>query len=376
MDEEELRSWLALWRTPGVGARGFVRLLERFGKPAAVLAAQHGELSGMGLRERALAALSNPDWTAVDLDMKWALESSCHIVTMGHEAYPPLLRDLIDPPPVLYVRGNVETLSMPQLAVVGSRKPSSGGMETAKSFCKSLARSGLTITSGLALGIDSAAHRGALAGGGSTIAVVGTGPDKCYPARHRELADAVADQGAVVTEYPVGTPVMSNNFPRRNRIISGMSVGTLVVEAAVRSGSLITARLAMEQSREVFAVPGSIHHPMARGCNGLIKQGAKLIETAGDIVEELGALLGTFEVANNEALKPLVEFADTLAVQGLAQDPEYGTLLDALAYEPLSIDVLVDRTGLTAEQLSSMLLLLELQGQVESAPGGCYSKSP
>jgi len=253
-------------------------------------------------------------------------------------------------------------------STIPARYNSASGRQTALDFASCLARGGITIDSGLAVGIDAASHRGALQGGGHTIAVTGTGLDRVYPARHRELAHQIAGQGALVSEFPPGTPPSRSNFPRRNRIISGLTVGTLVVEAAIRSGSLITARLAAEQGREVFAIPGSIHNPLARGCHRLIRQGAKLVETAADIVEELGPLLGHL---GERQPSPGPAAGDTPG--GPEWDPEYRDLLQVLGFDPLPVDLLIERSGLTAETVSSMLLLLELEGHVTSAPGGHYS---
>ncbi|MCP5142609.1 MAG: DNA-protecting protein DprA [Chromatiales bacterium] len=365
MDAQALRDWLALWRVPGVGARGFFSLSERFGSPSGVLAARRAELTAAGLKERSVEGLAEPDWAGVDADLAWAAQARCRILTFDDADYPALLKEIPDPPPMLFVRGDVGALSMPQLAMVGSRKASRAGVQTAQEFSAALAGAGLTITSGLALGIDAAAHRGAVDAGGVTVAVMGTGPDSLYPPRNRSLAEAIVERGALVTEYPTGTPVLANNFPRRNRVISGLAVGTLVVEAALRSGSLITARLAMEQGREVFAIPGSIHNPMARGCNALIKQGAKLVETASDIADELGAMFGLLD-------EGLARPPDEPASGEL--DADYQRLLDAVGFEPISVDGIVELSQLTPDEVSSMLLLLELQGRVEALPGGRYSR--
>jgi DNA processing protein len=274
---------------------------------------------------------------------------------------------------VLFVEGDATALSMPQLAVVGSRNPTALGRDTAEQFAAHLAAAGLAITSGLALGIDAAAHRGALAAGGRTIAVMGCGPDAVYPRAHAGLAAEIAASGALVTDLPTGTPPLKQHFPRRNRIISGLSVGTLVVEAALQSGSLITARLAAEQGREVFAIPGSIHNPMARGCHRLIRQGAKLVETADDIFAELGALVATLR-AGVHAGATSAEATDAQEVSGPALDKDYEILLDALGFAPAGIDTLVARTGLAADAVASMLLILELDGRVAQQPGGGYCR--
>jgi DNA processing protein len=293
-----------------------------------------------------------------------------HLLTPADAGYPALLREIPDPPPLLYVRGNVDALSLPQLAIVGSRSATPSGTETAHSFAAHLAARGFTITSGLAEGIDAAAHRGALAGAGTTIAVCGTGLDIVYPRQHVELAaQIVAAGGAVVSEFAPGTPVYRANFPRRNRLISGLSVGTLVVEASLRSGALITARHAMEQGREVFAIPGSIHNPVARGCHRLIRNGAKLVETAEDIVEELRGLLEGLRAAG-AADETASDRADTAG----EPDAQYAHLLAAMAWDPVDADSLVTRSGLTIGEVSSMLLMLEMQGYVRPLSGGRYQR--
>ncbi len=343
----------------------YARLLERYGAPQPVFQAPRRELSELGLADPTLDYLAAPDWSAVERDLAWLADPDNHLLRLTDPGYPSLLREIHDPPPVLFVRGDPGHLTLPQLAVVGTRNPTPGGRETSREFAAHLAAAGLTITSGLALGVDGAAHQGALDAGGVSIAVLGTGPDRVYPAKHRELAHAIAAQGALVSEFCPGTVVQAEHFPRRNRIISGLSLGVLVVEAAVRSGSLITARQALEQGREVFAIPGSIHNPVARGCHALIRQGAKLVETAADILEELGAL-AALAAPERPSAPP------TAAVAELDQD--YRRLLDNLGHEPVSVDLLVERCGLTAEAVSSMLLILELQGYVSAAPGGLYSR--
>ncbi len=358
---DETRYWLALNRIPGVGTVTFHRLLDTFGDPQAALQAGITAWSQLGL--------GKPDWDAVAQDLQWLAGADNHIITLQDPRYPTLLKQIPDPPPLLYLHGDPDCLRQPQLAVVGSRNPSRSGRQTAREFATHLARAGLTITSGLAQGLDGAAHEGALQGGGQSIAVTGTGLDRVYPASHHDLAHAIACHGALVTEFPPGTPPRAENFPRRNRIISGLSLGTLVVEAAVRSGSLITARLALEQGREVLAIPGSIHNPLARGCHTLIRQGAKLVETAEDILEELGAL-GGFVCQESHPEIP----ADSR--EGAAPlPPEYQQLLDYMGYDPTSIDTLVDHSGLTAGEVSSMLLLLELQDFVASSAGGRYVRT-
>lgn len=361
-----IASWLALSLAPGVGSVTLARLLTQFQSPEAILSASAAQLTALDLTPQAVAALHEPDQERIEQALTWSEAPGNHLIALDDPAYPPLLKDLADPPLLLYVHGDPDLLGLPQLAMVGSRNPSRSGEETARDFARHLSGTGLTITSGLATGIDAACHRGALEGSGLTVAVVGTGLDRVYPARHRELAHAIADKGALVSEFPLGTAPMRGNFPRRNRIISGLSVGTLVVEAALKSGSLITARLAMEQGREVFAIPGSIHNPMARGCHRLIRDGAKLVETADHVLEELTAL-----VSLTMDKLPGPELPQEKAVE---LDREYRQLLEQTGYEPTSVDSLVERSGLTAEAVSSMLLVLELQGFVVSTPGGGYQR--
>jgi DNA processing protein len=288
-----------------------------------------------------------------------------HCIGRDDPRYPPLLRQIADAPALLYVRGDPLALSAPQLAIVGSRSASAGGRETALAFARHLAGCGLVITSGLALGIDAAAHQGALDGGGRTVAVLGTGPDRVYPQAHAALADAIAASGALCTEFAPGMGPLRENFPRRNRIISGLAVGTLVVEARLRSGALITAHRAIEQGREVFAIPGSIHNPLAKGCHRLIREGAKLVESAEHILEELGPLLSlpAPEPVHEAALLPARE-----------RDGDYARLLEALGWDTVDTDTLVRRSGLTAAEVSSMLLILELEGSVQPLEGGRFQR--
>ncbi|KPK51701.1 MAG: hypothetical protein AMS22_10450 [Thiotrichales bacterium SG8_50] len=360
-----LESWLRLSRAPGIGSATLLTLLESFDSPENIVGASPAQLRhSVGDDPRLLDAITaEPDPARIESDIAWLREDDSHLVTILDETYPALLREIPDPPAVLYVRGNPTLLSMPQLAMVGSRNPTPAGAENAGAFARSLARSGLTVTSGFALGIDGAAHRGALEAGGTTVAVLGTGVDRVYPARHHQLAHEIAAQGAIVSEYPLGTAPLRENFPRRNRIISGLSLGTLVVEAAQRSGSLITARLALEQGREVFAIPGSIHSPLSKGCHHLIRQGAKLVETASDIVEELGALVGS-----------LRQVSDAVSTNREKGPGSSNALLEYLGYDPIDIDTLVERSGLTPEAISSMLLEMELAGEVQTCAGGKYQR--
>ncbi|MBN8461962.1 MAG: DNA-processing protein DprA [Dechloromonas sp.] len=353
--DEGLAAWLRLTLIPGIGGETQRKLLAAFGLPEAVFAA--GRLAARGvIGDRADLLFDFDTSEAVDRSLAWARQPGQRLLTLADAAYPPLLLETPDPPSILYVRGNFGLLQKPGIAIVGSRNPTPQGMQTAETFARALAVKGLGIVSGLALGIDAAAHRGALAAAGATIAVIGTGADRVYPARNKELALAIAGQGAIVSEFPLGTPAIAANFPRRNRIISGLSRGVLVVEAALESGSLITARLAAEQGREVFAIPGSIHSPVARGCHRLIKQGAKLVETAQDILEELGSHPA------DPGASPVAATAGDSAI------------LDALGYDPCALDDLVDRTGISADLLLGELLTLELDGRIAALPGNRYQR--
>lgn len=366
-DEAQLTAWLSLSLAPGLGSVGLGRLMEQFSSIDHILAASHGQLTELGLKPATIAALRQPDEAAIEAGLSWAMQPHNHLLSLDDPSYPPLLKELNDAPGLLYLCGDPDLLSLPQLAMVGSRNPSRSGEQTAQQFARHLSQVGLTITSGLAMGVDAASHQGALEGRGLTVAVVGTGLDRVYPARNKALAHAIAESGLLVSEFPLGTAPTKGNFPRRNRIISGLSIGTLVVEAALKSGSLITARLAMEQGREVFAIPGSIHNPLARGCHRLIREGAKLVETAEHVIEELAPLIElSLSVAGVE--KPVRS-------ESLEMDAEYLQVLDILGYEPTAVDMIVERSGLTAEAVSSMLLVLELQGYVENAPGGSYQRT-
>lgn len=415
---DELTAWLRLVRAPGLHAGILRELLRDRADAAEAAGASVAALRAAGAGDSAIAWLqraSTPsrDGAAADpvaADLRWLEQDGHHFLPYGSADYPPLLAQLEDAPIGLFVRGDPATLQLPQLAIVGSRNPTPTGRDNAAAFAAHLARCGLAITSGLAIGIDAAGHRGALETGGRTIAVCGTGLDIDYPTTHAQLAREIAAQGALVSELPPGTPAARRNFPRRNRIISGLSLGTLVVEAAVHSGSLITARLAAEQGREVFAIPGSIHNPLARGCHRLIREGAKLVETAEDIFAELRALAGSLTQLSGEGRELVPEGSargrrhksdarpSAVARRGRqgdlalpepplrgsaagvtepddfrpALDKDYEILLDALGFEPASVDSLVGRTGLKADAVASMLLILELEERVESYPGGLY----
>lgn len=305
---------------------------------------------------------------ANESDRLWLEAPNHHSVSAQSDDFPELLRQIAGPPSHLYVLGNLDALHLPSLSIVGSRNPTEGGRQNAFDFAHYLGRSGFCIVSGLAQGIDTAAHEGALAAGATTVAVLGHGIDRIYPAENRELAERIAASGALCSEYPLGSPPRREHFPQRNRLISGLCLGTLVVEAARRSGSLISARLAAEQGREIFAIPGSIHNPLSRGCHQLIRQGAKLVECADDIISELAPLVGHLLQNADAATAPKEAAA--------AVDHEYAGLLSALSYDPASANQIANLCGLTIEQVSSMLLILELEGTVQIHAGGRYSRTP
>jgi len=348
-----LHYWLAAMHLIGIGPITFRRWLSAFPSIEALFSASIEEWHQAGVMPKQVKLLKNPDWAAVERDLAWSQKPNCHLITLEDLHYPALLREIPDAPLILYVTGDKTQLIQPQIAIVGSRNPTPAGADIAKQFSVCLAKAGFVITSGMALGIDGAAHKGTLAAQGKTIAVMGTGLNHIYPPQHQSLAADIAQQGTLVSELPPDTLPKATNFPKRNRLISGLSLGVLVVEAALRSGSLITARCAVEQGREVFAIPGSIHNPLARGCHFLIRQGAKLVETAEDIVEELRSLMAVL----NYPLKK-----DSL-------------LMQAIGYEVTALDTIIERSGLTASEVSSMLLSLELQGYVQSIPGG-YVRNP
>jgi len=365
---EGAEPWLRLIHAPGVGPVTARDLLDRFGDAAGVIAAGRQRLRAAGLEPAAVSTLldeATPDGVQRDLD--WAAGERRHLLTLADPRYPDRLRQIHDPPPVLYLLGDPDVLAYPAIAIVGSRHPTPAGRDIAHAFARHLAGSGLIVNSGLALGIDAAAHEGALDADGLTVAVAGTGVDRIYPARHADLARRIGEHGALVSELPIGTRPTREAFPRRNRILSGLATGTLVVEAALRSGSLITARCALEQGRELFAIPGSIHNPLARGCHALLRQGAKLVETADDVLEELAPLIGPLPSAGtNEAEEP--------APAGVGEDPEYVRLLACLDWEPRGVDELARASRLSAASVASMLLRLELDGVIRSVPGGLYQR--
>ncbi|MEO8347130.1 MAG: DNA-processing protein DprA [Betaproteobacteria bacterium] len=336
-----------------------VALLRAFGDPHAVLAATRAALCAVVPATIAARVQAPPDADALATTRGWLADPTHEIIAWDDPDYPRALLDLGYAPPALFFVGRRELLNRPALAIVGSRNASAQGAANARAFAHALAQSGLTVVSGLAVGVDAAAHDGALAGEGSTLAVVGTGLDRVYPAANRDLAHRIAEHGGLLSEFPPGTPPREKNFPRRNRLISGLSRGVLVVEAALSSGSLITARYAGEQGREVFAIPGSIHSPLSKGCHKLIREGAKLVETARDILEELGMGGSAMGVART---------------QTIMASPVEATLLAALGGDPATMDLLVERTGLASDVVMATLIRLELDGQVASLPGALWQR--
>lgn len=381
MDRDELGAWLRLTLSPGVGNGAARRLLARFGLPQAIFRQTESALQECVTPAQAKALCAVPEAWAALLETTWQWLGAVDpqgaaraVITLGDPRYPPSLLDTEDPPLLMYVMGSAQHVAaLPFvggncLAVVGSRNPTAQGAENARLFSRALCSAGFTIVSGLALGVDAAAHEGALdAAGGlpgdtpATIAVVGTGLDRVYPRQNLNLAHRIAVRGLLVSEYPLGTPPLAANFPKRNRIISGLSQGTLVVEAALASGSLITARMAAEQGREVFAIPGSIHAPQSRGCHALIRQGAKLVESAQDVLEELRA---------PSVARPEHAAAPAGGPLGEVDSP----LLQALGFDPMGVDALVARTGMDAAALQVELLELELDGRVARLPGGLFQR--
>lgn len=372
--ESSSRAWLLLLRAPGMGAVRLRALLDRCGDAEAALADVEA-WRAVGAPDAALRWRKSPDEARLAQDLEWLAAPAHHLLTCDHADFPALLARAPQAPAALFVDGDPDLLWRAQIAIVGSRNPSEGGRDNARDFARALARSGLAITSGLAEGIDAAAHRAALDLEAITIAVIGTGPDLVYPARHRALAAEIAEQGAIVSEYPPGTEARREHFPRRNRVIAGLSLGTLVVEAALQSGALITARCAAEAGREVFALPGSIHNPLAKGCHRLIRDGAALVETAQEIIEAMTSQAAQLAAALRGRLGSCSDSADSPPTQALEPeaDADYQRLWTALEFDPVGIDLLATRSGLTVEALSSMLLLMELDGRV-SAAHGRYSR--
>lgn len=398
---ELARDWLALYLAPGLGNRRLQQLQQRFPDPAEAIAFLKGgqpkaaqSKAALNVPDTARRWLKSPDQTLIDQHLEWAEHPAHHILILGNDDYPELLADTTGAPLLLFVVGNPDYLWQPQIAVVGSRNPSHNGLQLATEMTEQLAKAGMTITSGLAGGIDAAAHTAALSQQQPTIAVLGTGVDRVYPAANKPLAQRIAAHGALVSEFALGTEPRAGHFPARNRIISGLSVATLVIEAGLRSGSLITARLAAEQGREVMAVPGSVRNATSRGCHALIRDGARLVENANQLLEDIAPLAGRLATRlttmarnndassaieadsnhhNNETQQPTIDELPN-GLDDQAWDDDYRRLLQALGGDPLNLDELVEATDLTPEAISSMLLMLELRGHVAAEPGGNWTR--
>lgn len=357
VQDAALKYWLALQQIHGLGPKKLRQIIEKFPDLAALFQLSLKQLIALNFPETIAEKIRKLDWTPVENALHWQDNLTQHIITLKDERYPKTLAQIQNPPLVIFVKGDLSCLQTPQIAIVGSRNPTKTGIEHATAFAKALSEHQITITSGLALGIDAAAHRGALQNQGKTIAVLGTGVDEIYPKSHQKLADAIIENGALISEFFLGTRAKAEHFPRRNRIISGLSVGVLVVEAALKSGSLITANYAAEQGREVFAIPGSIHNPLSKGCHCLIKNGAKLIETIEDIGEEL---LPTLLASNT----------DTLTRHNEPQDFLTKKIIESLDFAPVPIDIIIARTGLAATSVIAKVTELEMDGQLTLTPYG------
>ncbi len=357
----DIAQWVTLNETPGLGNATLCQLLAKFGSPEEIFSASISQLREFVDDDIAQKIQNGVDLEAIKPTLDWLQKDNAHLVTFADSTYPQKLLEISNPPAVLYAIGNLQWLNHPTIAMVGSRSATPQGEKNAENFAESLCNHGLCVVSGMALGIDGAAHRGALKANGATIAVVGTGLDIVYPARHRDLAHKIAERGLIISEFPLGTPSKAQNFPRRNRLISGLSLGCLVVEANIDSGSLITARLSAEQGREVFAIPGSIHSPVTKGCHQLIKQGAKLVENVQDILEELK--------------NSLPNISPSGLMDNLGSNPsEPSAVLACMGFDPVNFESLRTLSGLTTEALSSMLMVLELESKITTLAGGQYQR--
>lgn len=384
-EHEQRRAWLTALRTPGLGPGGLRQWLDRSDQDIGVVL-QH--LRRHTNDEAVRAWLREPDEERLAADQAWLQQAGHRLLCCTEADFPPLLENIPQPPAAVFVVGDASLLLHPQVAIVGARAASAAGLAHARAFARALANAGLVVTSGMADGIDGAAHTAVLDDGAPTLAVIGTGADRVYPRKHRALSERIAAQGALISEFPPGTAARADHFPRRNRLIAGLSLGTLVIEAGLRSGSLITARLAAEQGREVFALPGSIHNPLARGCHRLIRDGARLVESAAEIVEaltpaaqQLGQELAS-RLAREDAPTTPVDAVDSAsqktlsAAKGWQKDPDYRRLWSELGHDPATLDELVQRTGQSPAAVSSMLMMLELEARVESLPGNRYQRLP
>lgn len=363
---DEVELWIALSLIKGLGSATLCQLLKRYGSPDAVFLASRASLREIVDDNIAHAILAGVDQERITPTLKWLAQENNHLITLADSHYPKSLLEISAPPVILYAKGQLDLLTMPSIAIVGSRHATPQGEKNAENFAENLCRHGLCVVSGMALGIDGAAHRGAIKATGHTIAVVGTGLDIVYPAKHRELAHHIVQRGLILSEFPLATPSIPSNFPRRNRVISGLSLGCLVIEANIDSGSLITARLAAEQGREVFAIPGSIHSPVSKGCHLLIKQGAKLVESIDDIMAEIRWSITSVSPPDISSNGLMPERANTAC--------EANTVLDSMGYDPTDFEQLIVSTGLTTSTISTMLTLLELEGRIATLAGGKYQR--
>ncbi len=363
---QNYKDWLSVVLAKGIGTSTCNKLLLEFKTPQNILECSNQQLINFGLKEASIKSLFHPDEKRINSILDWLNKPRHHLITILDDDYPELLKSIYSAPTILFAIGQRQALSYLHFAIVGSRNPTTGGRKLAEEFATELSKAGLTICSGLALGIDYHSHLGAIKVNCPTVAVLGNGLNGIYPARHKKIAGEIIEDGLLISEYPPETKPVPGNFPQRNRIISGMSTGVLVVEAAKKSGSLITANYALEQGRDVFAIPGSIHNPLAKGTHSLIKQGAKLVETVNDIIDEL-APIASIVLNKSAKTKSSKQEYDNL-------EPEYRLLLESMSYDIVSVDNLVKLSGLTAEVVSSMLLILELQGMIESQQGGRYCR--
>ncbi len=371
------RDWLVILNAPSAGAAALIRAVESLGGVSGVTSADTRSLTQHGLSDVTARGIVKPDEAVIEKALEWLAQPAHHLLCWDDDAYPALLRRIGNPPAALFIDGDPGCLWQPQIAVIGSRNPTAGGLDHAQDFTATLSRQGMTITSGLASGIDCAAHAAALGAGGNTIAVTGTGLDIVYPTSSRALAERIPLQGAMVSEFPLGTPPKRRHFPSRNRIISGLSLGVLVIEAGLNSGTLITARKAGEQGRDVFALPGSLHNPMVKGCHRLIREGARLVETTTDIMQELGPLAAELRMEISQRLEPAAARVEksTRASTDLLDDTDYKTVWDVLGYDPRPIDKIIEKSGLSAATVSSILLMMELRGLVENQGHGRYLRA-
>lgn len=374
------RDWLTIVNAPSIGGASLIRAIESLGGADAVVTASARDLTRHGFPEAAADAITHPDQPAIETGLQWLSRPGHHLLCWDSDDYPALLRRIDSPPAALFIDGDPGCLWQPQIAVIGSRNPTAGGLDHAKDFATTLARQGMTITSGLASGIDTAAHTAALDAGAMTVAVNGTGLDIVYPASSRQVAKRIRSQGAMISELPLGSPPRRQHFPSRNRIISGLSLAVLVIEAGLNSGTLITARKAGEQGRDVFALPGSLHNPLAKGCHRLIREGARLVETTADIMQELGPVAAELQMEIRQRLEQSdspEEGGEKQKKNGksLLDDVDYTKVWDVLGYDPKPVDMIIDQSGLSAREVSSILLMMELKGMVRKNHTGRFFRA-